>query len=97
MEDETPPVERAIAAALERQAFPGLVSVHLFGSQAAGRAHRESDVDLAVFLDFARYPTARERFDAQLALFERFAGALARNDVDLVGLNDASPTLAHRI
>jgi predicted nucleotidyltransferase len=30
------------------RAFPGVVSTYLYGSHAAGRAHRESDVDVGV-------------------------------------------------
>ncbi len=34
----------------------GVVAVYLFGSHAAGREHRESDVDLGVLLLRDRYP-----------------------------------------
>ena len=41
----------------------GLVAAYLFGGHAAGRAHRESDVDVAVLLAWDVYPTVRARFD----------------------------------
>ena len=37
-------IGRALAAS------PGVVSAYLFGSAAAGREHRENDVDLGVLL-----------------------------------------------
>lgn len=39
----------------------GVVAAYLFGSHAEGRAHRESDVDVGVLLDYAELPTARAR------------------------------------
>lgn len=63
-------MEEARLAALSRYFAErpelAIVSAYLFGSHAAGRAHRESDIDVAVLLDWARYPTARERFEARL-------------------------------
>jgi nucleotidyltransferase-like protein len=44
----------------------GLVSAYLFGGHAAGRAHRESDVDVAVLLTWDVYPAVRARFDERL-------------------------------
>ncbi|MGH7860107.1 MAG: type VII toxin-antitoxin system MntA family adenylyltransferase antitoxin [Candidatus Binatia bacterium] len=80
-----------------RQAPPaGVVSIYLFGSQAEGRAHRESDVDLAVLLDFDVYPTTRERFEERLRLSSRFAAGLGGLMADVVVLNDCPPGLARR-
>jgi len=84
----------ALAAALERAPVP-LVSAYLFGSQAEGRAHRESDVDVGILLQ--RYAGARARFDARVELTSFLMGELHRNDVDVVVLNDAPPHLARRI
>lgn len=81
-----------------RQAPPaGVVSIYLFGSQAEGRAHRESDVDVAVLLDFDVYPTARERFEERLLLSSRFAAGLGGLTADVVILNDCPPGLARRV
>lgn len=44
------------------------MSVYLFGSQAGGDTHRESDVDVGVLLDFGIYPDREHRFDARLRL-----------------------------
>jgi predicted nucleotidyltransferase len=43
---------------LEEARPPGLVSAYLYGSHGEGRAHRESDVDVALVLDRARLPTS---------------------------------------
>jgi predicted nucleotidyltransferase len=75
----------------------GVISVYLFGSQAAGRAHRESDVDVGVLLDWGSYPDRARRFDARLKLSAHVGHAIGRNDVDIVILNDAPPHLARAI
>lgn len=62
----------------------GLDALWLFGSQAAGRATAESDLDLAVLV--RRRPAPVEL----LAVREELS-ALAGRDVDLVDLERASP------
>ena len=74
-----------------------VVSAYLFGSVAEGRSHRESDVDVGVLLDRARYPTSRDRFEQRLMLSSRLATELGGREVDLVILNDAPPQLARSI
>ncbi|HEY7819741.1 MAG TPA: nucleotidyltransferase domain-containing protein [Vicinamibacteria bacterium] len=78
-------------------ATEGTVSAYLFGSQSEARSHRESDVDVAVLLDRGVFPSARDRFEERLRLIGELGGALHRNDVDLVILNDAPPELGARI
>ena len=85
-----------IAAVLAGGCVPGVASAYLFGSQAEGRAHRESDVDVGVLLHFERYPTAQARFEARLLLHADLGAAL-QCDVDVVILNDAPPLLARHI
>lgn len=75
----------------------GIASVYLFGSHAAGRAHRESDVDLGILLLWERYPTSRDRFEARVDLISDLGAALGRNDLDVVILNDAPPLFGRRI
>lgn len=72
-------------------------SAYLFGGHAAGREHRDSDVDVAVLLPWERFPTRRERFERRLRLTADLIAALHRNDVDLVVLNDLPPLLGRRI
>jgi len=76
---------------------PGVLLAYLFGSHGEGRAHRESDVDVAVLLDRERFPTAASRFDERVRLTADLIAALHENDVDLVVLNDVSPLLGRRI
>jgi uncharacterized protein len=87
------------AAALRRvvEDVAGVVSVYLFGSVAAGRAHRQSDVDVAVLLDPAAYPSPAARFEVRLDLTAVAVSALRRNDVDVLILNDTPPHLARDI
>jgi predicted nucleotidyltransferase len=76
---------------------PTLVSAYLFGSHAAGRAHRESDVDIGVLLDRRAFPTSEARFRERVRLSAWAVGALHQNAVDVVVLNDAPPQLARHI
>ena len=97
MADDGDKLAARIAAVLPGLAPEGTAAVWLFGSHAAGRAHRDSDVDLGVLFDRARLPGPAERFRARLRLGARLAEALGRDDLDLVVLNDAPPLLARRI
>ena len=93
------PAPAALDTALRRtfDKVPGVVSAYLFGSVAAGRAHRDSDLDIGVLLNRLAYPGARERFEARLDLTGRLGTATRRNDVDVVVLNDAPPHLCRAI
>jgi predicted nucleotidyltransferase len=57
-----------LASRFQAMRLPGIVSVHLFGSVAHDRGHRESDVDVAVLVDRALYPSSRERFNLRVRL-----------------------------
>jgi len=73
------------------------VSAYLFGSLAEGRSHRESDVDIGILLDRTKLPEKSGRFEVRIRLGSQLAVALGRNDLDIVALNDAPPSLAARI
>ena len=73
---------------LQEERIPGLLSVYLFGSHAAGRAHRESDVDIGVLLDRAAHPGREARFAEPVRLSAWAVGALHRPAVDVVVLNE---------
>lgn len=75
----------------------GVAAAFLFGSHAADRAHRESDVDVAVLLDRAVFPRCEERFEFRVAVTSELIALLHHNEVDLVVLNDAPPVFARRI
>jgi predicted nucleotidyltransferase len=68
----------------------GLDALLVFGSEASGATHRESDLDLAALL--RRRPEALELIDAQTAI----EGIVGRS-VDLVDLGRASPILAMQV
>src|SRR5438067_7451655 len=87
----------ALSDALARAPVPGVVAAYLFGSHAAGRAHRESDVDVGVLFDWDALPTTRERFDAGVRLASWLMAELRHPRVDLVVLNDAPPVLARHV
>jgi predicted nucleotidyltransferase len=75
----------------------GIASAYLFGSQAEGRAHQESDIDVAVLLNRKQYPTDRDRFEARVRLTSELISVLNANEVDVVILNDAPPLFGRRI
>ncbi len=72
-----------------------VVLAYLFGSQADGRVHSRSDVDVAVLLDEGLSPIEQGWW--QLELIGRLAGAWHTDDVDLVILNRAPPFLRHQV
>lgn len=87
----------SLARLLQAARPPGLVSAYLFGSYAAGHAHRDSDVDVGVLLGWKVYPTASARFEERVRLAAQLPGALGVREVDIVVLNDAPPHLGRRI
>jgi predicted nucleotidyltransferase len=70
---------------------------YLFGSHGEGRAHRESDIDVAVLLDQRMLPRPEDRFHARIALTSDLISLLHCNDTDLLVLNESPPHLARRI
>jgi len=90
-------IESRLVQRLGSTEFPGIVSAYLFGSEAEGRPHAESDVDVGVLLDRRRFPSARERFDQRLRLSARLSGAAGERRIDVVILNDVPSPFARRI
>ncbi|WP_165791983.1 type VII toxin-antitoxin system MntA family adenylyltransferase antitoxin [Desulfocucumis palustris] len=72
-----------------------IISVYLFGSYAEDRAGDSSDVDLAVLLS-RDYPAALY-FEKKLTLLARVTTCLKTDEVDLIILNQAPPSLAYRV
>ncbi len=81
-------IQSELANALAGTPGREVVSAYLFGSRAEGRAHRESDVDVGVLLDWRVLPSRRERFEAGLRLSARLIERVGHPRVDLVVLND---------
>ncbi|MEO6195381.1 MAG: nucleotidyltransferase domain-containing protein [Thermoanaerobaculia bacterium] len=89
--------EEALSQYFENHPDLGVASVYLFGSHAEGRAHRESDVDVGILLDWGRHPDSRERFEMRLRLGSDLISVVGCNEVDVVILNDAPPLLGRKI
>ena len=89
--------EDIVAVLRDPPTEPGVLAVYLFGSAAAGRMHRESDVDVGVLLDRRRHPTPRARFESRLRLIAELGARLGGRAVDVVVLNDTPPELGRRI
>lgn len=75
----------------------GVAAAYLFGSWAQGRAHRESDIDIGLLLDWQEHPTPRDRFEVRVRLGSELIRLLGENEVDVVILNDAPPHLGRRV
>lgn len=90
-------VAARLEAAFREPPLPGVASAYLYGSHAEGRAHRESDVDVGVLLDWSVHRARAERFEARVRLGSWLIGVLGTNEVDVVVLNDVPPHLGRRI
>lgn len=97
LDDIMQPLDDRLRAYFRDHDPEGVVSAYLFGSHAEKRAHRESDVDVAVLLDWATFPGDEDRFRVRVRLGSELIRVLHRNEVDVVILNDAPPLLGRRI
>lgn len=76
----------------------GISLAILFGSQAVGRATRESDLDLAVWLERVELLSdTRGAARARRQLLRDLANYLQTGKIDLVILNRASPLLKFQV
>lgn len=89
--------EAIIVEHITRGSIPGIASAYLFGSEADGRSHRESDVDVGILLDRNLFPSSKDRFEKRLALISELERGLKGRMVDVVILNDAPPQLARHV
>jgi uncharacterized protein len=97
MSPEAPAEDELRAAAGVFEQSPDVLVGYAFGSRVQGRAHRESDLDLAVLLDWGALPDRAARSERQIELIGELIGAAKINEIDLVVLNDAPPLLARDI
>lgn len=71
-----------------------ILAVYLFGSQAQGKAHRASDVDIAIL--FVETLTAAQIFERSVALGTLLESSLPL-PLDLIALNRASTLLRFQV
>ncbi len=90
---ERPQLVTRLTRALEPRVE--ILEAYLFGSQARGDAHRQSDVDVAVYIDKSLADEGHWGYRAELTT--SLMDALGTNDVDVVVLNQAPPLLYHRV
>jgi hypothetical protein len=77
------------------QSDADLVSAYLYGSRARGAARADSDVDLAVILSAEL--TRSQRWQKRLTLLDEASSALRTDAVDLIVMEEAPATVAHRV
>jgi len=68
---------------------------YLFGSQARGDAHQESDVDIAVLFD--REVNSDEYLKKEGYLISLFSNLYPKKEINIVNLNIASPLLKQSV
>lgn len=86
-------LEERLADALRNRGE--VLEAYLFGSEATGRTHPDSDIDVAVFVDPQTAPD--DGFGYRAGLTADLMAHLRSNRVDVVVLNDAPPLLYHRV
>ena len=64
---------------------------HLFGSEARGTSHKESDIDIAVLFDKNVNPKDYLKLEGRLIDF--FSEIYPKKEINIVNLNIASPLL----
>lgn len=69
----------------------GVVLAYLFGSQATGRAHKESDVDIAVL--FGKNMTKKQYFNQTASLSLELSQYFNGRETQVIALNEAPPLL----
>ena len=76
-------------------AQPDVLLVYVFGSQAKGKAHARSDLDVAVLL--AGYPDGATCTQRRLDIIGDLMTLFHTNDVDVVVLNRADLVLRYQV
>lgn len=69
----------------------GVILAYLFGSQARGTAHQESDIDFGVLFD--KKVHSKDYLRREGKLIEFFSNFYPKKEINIVNLNVASPLL----
>jgi hypothetical protein len=80
------------SAAKYLENHPGVVFAYLFGSMAAGSPAPMSDIDIAVYLE-----SNTGEFECRLEIIGHLSDIFRTDDLDVVLLNTAPPTLVMNI
>lgn len=72
-----------------------IILSYLYGSEATGFKHRESDVDIAVLLD--EKIKKEKYFEKSLELPELFEKLFPNKQIHILILNQATPLLKHQV
>ncbi|REJ85543.1 MAG: nucleotidyltransferase domain-containing protein [Acidobacteria bacterium] len=94
---ETAELVRRLRDYFASDAAVEVAAAYLFGSQAEGRSHRESDVDVAVLLPWSEASDSEQAFEHRLRLITDLSQALGTDAVDVVVLNQASPLFGRAV
>ncbi len=90
-ESRRPDLVEALARELKNER--DILFAYLFGSQATGKTHIESDLDIAVYLE----PFPEDILERKLELIDKISEITHFNYIDLVILNQAPPLLIHSV
>ena len=77
---DTKTPENALREFFHRVRPAGVASVYLYGSAARGRMHAESDIDVAVLLDRASFPSREQRAEERVRLTAELIHVLGKNE-----------------
>lgn len=72
-----------------------IILVYLFGSEATGFKHRESDLDIAILLD--KKVRKDKYFEKTLEFPELFRKIFPNKQIHILILNEATPLLKHQV
>lgn len=72
-----------------------VILAYLFGSEAKGLSHKESDIDIAVL--FGREVNPKDYLEREGKLIEFFSEIYSGKEINIVNLNIASPLLKQAV
>lgn len=73
----------------------GVILAYLFGSQARGTAHKESDIDIGILFNKTINP--KDYLKKEGKLVELFCEVFPKKEINIVNLNIASPLLKQTV
>lgn len=86
-----------IVEALRGSGVRGIQCAWLFGSHSEGRAHADSDIDVAVLLSRSEHATSAARFDVRVRLSAALEGVQPGAHADVIAIQDVPATLGRKV